>query len=166
MKNKFTAGQELSFNVYGNEIKGKYVCMLDERTIKIEVTYDNSEVTDIGCTANVNLAFLVKDSNYTKTLKNTQGNIEVSYNTTAHLPYAYVVSNTQESDEEAEANAKLISEAFNVANETGKTPRQLQEENKEFLEVLLEVRKHMTAHIPEKVFDLIDNVINKNKTTL
>jgi hypothetical protein len=31
----------------------------------------------------------------------------------------------------------------------------------ELLEALIEVRKHMTAHIPEKVFDLIDNAINK-----
>lgn len=30
----------------------------------------------------------------------------------------------------AEANAEFIAEAFNVANETGKTPRELQEENK------------------------------------
>lgn len=56
-------------------------------------------------------------------------------------------------------DTQLISEAFNVTNETGKTPRQLSNENKEFLDVLLEVRKYMTAHIPEKVFDLIDSVI-------
>ena len=35
---------------------------------------------------------------------------------------------------EMEANAELISEAFNVTNETGKTPRQLADENKELLE--------------------------------
>lgn len=43
--------------------------------------------------------------------KHTQGPWNVSYNTTAHLPFAYVISNKQESDEEAEANAKLIAAA-------------------------------------------------------
>lgn len=37
---------------------------------------------------------------------------------------------------EAEANAKLIAEAGNVTNETGKTPRQLADENKELLNAL------------------------------
>lgn len=36
----------------------------------------------------------------------------------------------------SEGNANLIAEAFNVANETGKTPRQLVDQNKELLEVL------------------------------
>jgi hypothetical protein len=31
----------------------------------------------------------------------------------------------------------------------------------DLLEALIEVRKHMTAHIPEKVFDLIDKAIDK-----
>ena len=38
---------------------------------------------------------------------------------------------------EMEANAELICEAFNVANETGKTPRQLTDENKELLEACI-----------------------------
>lgn len=46
-------------------------------------------------------------------------------------------------NDEDNSNAKLIVEAPKL------------------LEALIEVRKHMTAHIPEKVFDLIDNVINK-----
>lgn len=44
---------------------------------------------------------------------------------------------------ESEANAKLIAAAPNL------------------LEALIEARKHMTAHIPEHIFDLIDNAINK-----
>lgn len=40
------------------------------------------------------------------------------------------------SELEREANAKLIVEAGNVANETGKTPSQLADENKELLEAL------------------------------
>ena len=39
------------------------------------------------------------------------------------------------------ANAELICEAFNVANETGKTPRQLADENKELLEAVLSTQK-------------------------
>lgn len=37
---------------------------------------------------------------------------------------------------EADANAELIAEAFNIANETGKSPRTLADENKELLEAL------------------------------
>jgi hypothetical protein len=43
----------------------------------------------------------------------------------------------------AEANAKLIAAA------------------PELLEALQNVRQNMTAHIPEKVFDLVDNAIKK-----
>lgn len=42
-------------------------------------------------------------------------------------------------DEEGQANATLIAEAFNVVNETGLTPKQLAEQNKELLEALKEV---------------------------
>ena len=41
---------------------------------------------------------------------------------------------------EAKYNAKLIAEAGTVANETGKTPRQLADDNKVLLEALIEVR--------------------------
>lgn len=46
-------------------------------------------------------------------------------------------------NEEREANAKLIAEAGTVANETGKTPRQLADENKELLEALKLCRKYL-----------------------
>ena len=39
--------------------------------------------------------------------------------------------------DEAEANAELIAEAFNVANETGRSPRELAEINKQLLEMLI-----------------------------
>jgi hypothetical protein len=45
--------------------------------------------------------------------------------------------------EETEANIKLIAAA------------------PELLEALQNVRQNMTAHIPEKVFDLVDNAIKK-----
>lgn len=35
----------------------------------------------------------------------------VNYHTTINLPYKYIISDTQETDEEAEANALLISKA-------------------------------------------------------
>lgn len=41
--------------------------------------------------------------------------------------------------EECLSNAKLCYEAFNVTNETGKTPRQLADINKELLEALEEL---------------------------
>jgi len=31
----------------------------------------------------------------------------------------------------------------------------------DLLEALIEVKKHMTAHIPERVFDIVNNAINK-----
>lgn len=45
------------------------------------------------------------------------------------------------SNEECLSNAKLIAEAGTVANETGKTPRQLVEENKELLEALIDAKE-------------------------
>ena len=56
----FKEGQELEFEVYGNQVKGKYLSMIEEKVIKIEVTYDSSEVTEVGCTANVHQSFLVR----------------------------------------------------------------------------------------------------------
>lgn len=53
----------------------------------------------------------------------------------------FVIENHSAPDEEAEANANLISEAFNVVNETGYTPNQLAEQNKELLEALKLVLK-------------------------
>ena len=41
--------------------------------------------------------------------KGTQGKWERIYSTTLNLPFRYQISTTQETDEEAEANAKLIS---------------------------------------------------------
>lgn len=44
------------------------------------------------------------------------------------------------SGETEKANAQLIAEAGTVANETGKTPRQLADSNKELLEALIEAK--------------------------
>jgi hypothetical protein len=52
--------QELEFNVNGIQLKGKYLSTIAESVIKIEVTYDESEVTEVGATANVHQSFLVR----------------------------------------------------------------------------------------------------------
>lgn len=44
--------------------------------------------------------------------------------------------------EEAEANAHLIAEAFNVVNSTGYSPNQLAEQNKELLEACKRAERH------------------------
>lgn len=41
---------------------------------------------------------------------------------------------------------KLIAEAFNVANETGKSPRQLADENKELVEALKLITSQIKIH--------------------
>ena len=55
--------------------------------------------------------------------------------------------------EQAESNAKLIAEAGTVANETGKTPRQLADDNKVLLEALKEMIRTVnpTDVTPNKV---------------
>lgn len=44
-------------------------------------------------------------------------------------------------DFEGDANAEFIAQAFNVSNETGMTPRELQNSRKELLEALIEASK-------------------------
>ena len=47
---------------------------------------------------------------------------------------------------EAEANANLITEAFNVANDTGFSPRQLAEQNKKLVKLLTEIQAKKPLH--------------------
>lgn len=68
--------------------------------------------------------------------------------------------------EEELANAKLIAEAGTVANETGKTPRQLADLNKELLEalimaqrLLLSIQGELFKEWPE--FQFIQSAIKK-----
>lgn len=72
MENQFKVGQELSFNVYGNELKGTYVEMHNAQIVKIAITHDSSGVSELGSTAVVNLAFLVKDTLEEKNQKFTK----------------------------------------------------------------------------------------------
>ena len=59
--------------------------------------------------------------------------IDVEPETPFELPICHVLPKANGSKE---LNAELIIEAFNVANETGKTPRQLADENAKLLEAL------------------------------
>ena len=61
------------------------------------------------------------------------------------------------------SNAELICEAFNVSNETGKTPRQLADENKELLEALQEIKKGEGAYNMDK-YEHANNTIENMKS--
>tara|TARA_R100000951_G_scaffold37874_1_gene32239 strand:+ start:6096 stop:6416 length:321 start_codon:yes stop_codon:yes gene_type:complete len=67
---------------------------------------------------------------------------------------------TTRNQEQALANAQLIAEAFNVFNETGKTPRELVEANKDFLKTLKQLS---STTLDEGQKRWIDEQINKQK---
>lgn len=71
------------------------------------------------------------------------GIIFVTYGKSIATVHTQISDEYEDVDIEAHANAKLIAAA------------------PELLEALRNVRLHMTAYIPEKVFDLIDNAIKK-----
>jgi hypothetical protein len=58
-----------------------------------------------------------------------------------------IQQNGELSNAEQIANIELITEASSVANETGKTPRQLADENKELLDAFIELKKSMDETI-------------------
>lgn len=58
LNKEFQKDEELEFNVYGFKAKGLFIHLKD-RVFKIKVTYDETEVTDLGCTANVHQSFLI-----------------------------------------------------------------------------------------------------------
>ncbi len=68
--------------------------------------------------------------------------------------------------EKQEANAKFIAEAFNVAHETNKSPRQLADENKELLEALVKIRNSIKNQNLEvrfgPTFTRVEQAINKS----
>lgn len=77
------------------------------------------------------------------------------------------------SSDENEANAQLIADAFNVTNETGLTPRELQKSHAELLELLEKVDLDMAIDnaIGSKVYDKnlhlkINNAINNAKPNI
>ena len=57
--------------------------------------------------------------------------------------------------EEVEANAQLVADAFNVTNETNKTPRELQKSHDELLEALERVHNIENMVFGLKGFDVI-----------
>ena len=70
-------------------------------------------------------------------------------NSTGHI----VASCGPASNEHSVPNADLIAEAFNVANETGLTPRQLLEQRNELLEALIEQALLTDTSTPEGVIN-------------
>ena len=65
--------------------------------------------------------------------------------------------------EEAEANAQLIAEAGTVANETGKTPRQLADDNKLLLEALIDITNSYRKYVNVTEEHLIKNALSAIK---
>lgn len=66
--------------------------------------------------------------------------------------------------EQAKANAKLIEEAFNVATETGRTPRQLADDRAELLvalRLMLDTTRHCDGRPYQSSFDAARAAIAK-----
>ena len=64
---------------------------------------------------------------------------------------------------EAEANAILITDAFNTTNESGLTPSQLYKQNQELLEFLIDLRNGDYVYINNATFEKADELINNAK---
>lgn len=64
-------------------------------------------------------------------------------------------------NETHDANAKLIADAFNVTNETGMTPRELQENHAELLGALLRVNQALNDGLTVEPQDPIHNYMGK-----
>ena len=74
---------------------------------------------------------------------------------------------------EAEANAILITDAFNTANDSGLTPSQLHKQNQELLEALKKSKDKISelftkgvdfAKINSELFTILEQAINNAKT--
>jgi len=55
----FKKNQQLEFCIGGDQIKGKYISMIENKVIKIEITYDSFELKEIGSTCNIHQSFLL-----------------------------------------------------------------------------------------------------------
>jgi hypothetical protein len=62
------------------------------------------------------------------------------------------------SDEEVKANAELICEAFNVANETGLSPRQMQERIKELELQAKKLIQWETDYPPQRIYGMSQTI--------
>lgn len=83
----------------------------------------------------------------------------LSYNKSLDLVLGdNVICRKHDADKEDEDNAEIICEAFNVANETGFTPRQLADQNKELTEALeLSLKHHkncLSTHLGSDTLEL------------
>ncbi len=61
MKKKFKKGQELTFDVYGTKIMGKFISFEANDLVKIEVTYDGIGVCAVGEISTINKKYLVEE---------------------------------------------------------------------------------------------------------
>jgi len=89
--------------------------------------------------------------------------IETGYVTVAVLQFGDYKHTANEN--ETTANAELICEAFNVVNETGKTPRQLADINKELLTAIQKVKDYVSENKLNVTFPDLWFVADKYKTT-
>lgn len=68
------------------------------------------------------------------------------------------------SEQEAIANAELITEAFNIASETGYTPRQLAEQKVRLLTNIIDLRNYLVSKLSEDHGDLKSILSKVNET--
>ena len=79
----------------------------------------------------------------------------------------YTNNKSVKSIEQAVCNAELIAETFNVANETGKTPRQLAEENKALLEALISISEYWNRDRNDgAMHDALWHIINVSESAI
>lgn len=89
-------------------------------------------------------------------MKNTKGKVEFIGDEMGFSLYAVGDDNSNGQDiaqfrgNDADENVRLCSEAFNVANETGKTPRQLAKEIETLTDLLRSIGRYHGAleHLP------------------
>lgn len=60
---QFEIGQELTFDVYGNIIKGTFMTIPSEKIIQIKVTFDSLGISEIDEISEINNTFLITASN-------------------------------------------------------------------------------------------------------
>jgi hypothetical protein len=79
-KKMINVGQELTFDVYGTKIIGKFISFEKNDLIKIEVTFDEIGVNTVGQVATVNNNYLVT------TIKEEQGSGETLVENIEEVP--------------------------------------------------------------------------------
>jgi len=106
-------------------------------------------------------------------MEHTKGKVKIG---DANLPkYAYYgihgekyiicdICNDGYDEDQQNANANLIIDAFNTTNESGLTPSQLYKQNQELLDFLIDLRNGDYVYINNATFKKADELINNAKT--